>query len=435
MPMKTAMEYYEIFPKFLPADRESTLTIYPRGKHAQFEQGKKYAITVRALLECEGERKHRALDYIVLESEPDENGGFTFTHFFNGEQEHFVRVYELPIVGERPPVLVQLAVYSLYPDLYGLKPLRGDLHVHTCRSDGEESPEIVCANYRRSGFDFLAITDHELYTPSQEAIDAYKDLPIALKIFNGEEVHSPENHVHIINFGGKASVNEMFQNDPDAYYREVKEIEDALPDLGEGVDRFHYACCKWCYDKIRSVGGLAIFAHPFWRNDVYNVAEPLIRAQFKNRIFDCFELLNGMTARSNNLQVVFYQQMRAEGYDYPIVGSSDAHGTVNHDDFMWLQTVVLAKSDSYEDIVEAIMAKRSVPLEQYPNEFQRAFGEYRYVKYVQFLLEDYFPRHDELCYEEGRLMKEALLGSLEAKEMLSAIKHRTAAYLDRCYNG
>ena len=57
------------------------------------------------------------------------------------------------------------------------------------------------------------------------------------------------------------------------------------------------------------------------------------------------------------------------------------------------------------------------------------------MKYVQFLLEDYFPRHDELCYEEGRLMKEALLGSLEAKEMLSAIKHRTAAYLDRCYNG
>ena len=127
--------------------------------------------------------------------------------------------------------------------------------------------------------------------------------------------------------------------------------------------------------------------------------------------------------------------MRAEGYDYPIVGSSDAHGTVNHDDFTWLQTVVLAKSDSLEDITDAIKAKRSVALEQYPQEYQRAFGDYRYVKYVQFLLEDYFPRHDELCYEEGRLMKEALLGDTEAVAQLAVLKNRTAAYLNRCYNG
>ena len=159
------------------------------------------------------------------------------------------------------------------------------------------------------------------------------------------------------------------------------------------------------------------------------------RAQFQNRLFDCFELLNGMEARSNNLQTAFYQQMRAEGCAVPVVGSSDSHGTVNRDNFQWLETVVFAPSDSREDIIESIKAGRSTALEQYPQEYQRAFGDYRYVMYTLFLLEDYFPRHDELCYEEGRLMKEALLGDKEAVRLLAEIKDRAAAYLDRCYRG
>lgn len=434
--MKTELEYYEILPKLLPADKESTVTIYPRGRQAEFERGQKYVITVRPLTECDDRNRDRIKDYIVAETEPDERGGFTFSHVFGGEQEHYVRVYKAPIVdGGRNDKLVQLSVYSLKPDLYGLKPLRGDLHVHTFRSDGREAPEIVCANYRKAGFDFMTITDHRRFFPSLEAIDAYREIPTALKIFKGEEVHAPDNHVHIINFAGDISVNECFQADEETYYQEVRQIEAALPDLGEGVDRFVYASCKWCYDKIRSGGGLAIYAHPHWRNDVYNVSDAMSRAQFQNRLFDCFELLNGMEARSNNLQTAFYQQMRAEGCAVPVVGSSDSHGTVNRDNFQWLETVVFAPSDSREDIIESIKAGRSTALEQYPQEYQRAFGNYRYVMYTLFLLEDYFPRHDELCYEEGRLMKEALLGDKEAVRLLAEIKDRAAAYLDRCYRG
>ena len=50
----------------------------------------------------------------------------------------------------------------------------------------------MCANYRRDGFDFLAITDHGRYYPSLEAIEAYKNIPTGLKIFRGEEVHRRE---------------------------------------------------------------------------------------------------------------------------------------------------------------------------------------------------------------------------------------------------
>lgn len=40
---------------------------------------------------------------------------------------------------------------------------KGNLHAHTNRSDGDSSPEDVIAWYRRSGYAFLAITDHNRF--------------------------------------------------------------------------------------------------------------------------------------------------------------------------------------------------------------------------------------------------------------------------------
>ena len=57
------------------------------------------------------------------------------------------------------------------------------------------------------------------------------------------------------------------------------------------------------------------------------------------------------------------------------------------------------------------------------------------VKLAMFLLGDYFPVHDMLCFEEGRLMKEAVLGNKRAIELLEEVSGRTAEYLTRCYNG
>lgn len=433
----TESSYFEVFPKLLPAGEAGTIHIRPLGWHCAFAQGEHYAVTVRPLLECDDHNRDRLFDYIAApDVTPDADGGITFTHRFDGEQEHYIRVYRLPLSHEaKNEKLVQLSVYSLLPDLYALKPLRGDLHVHTRCSDGHEAPAIVAANYRRAGFDFMSITDHRKYYPSLEAINAYKDIPTGLKIFKGEEVHAPGNHVHIINFAGEISANEAFEADEEKYMREVSEIESSLPELGAGVDRFVYASCKWVYDKIRQGGGLAIFAHPFWRNDVYNVSEAMTRAQFKNRIFDAFELLNGMPQRTNNLQTAFWQQMRAEGIDVPIVGSSDSHGTINAQWFKWLSTIVFARSASREDICEAVMSHRSVAVEQFEGEYNRAFGDFRYVKYALFLLEDYFPIHDELCVEEGRLMKEAALGSARAAELLGEVCTRADEYYIRCIKG
>jgi hypothetical protein len=45
---------------------------------------------------------------------------------------------------------------------------KGNLHSHTTRSDGDSSPEQVISWYRDQGYDFLAITDHNLIVSPDE---------------------------------------------------------------------------------------------------------------------------------------------------------------------------------------------------------------------------------------------------------------------------
>ena len=91
-------------------------------------------------------------------------------------------------------------------------------------------------------------------------------------------MHTPDNHIHIINFGGSISVNGLYRQDKDLYYREVREIESSLPRLPEGVSRFEYAACLWSIEHIRQGGGLAVYCHPHWLSNVYHVRDSMTRA-------------------------------------------------------------------------------------------------------------------------------------------------------------
>lgn len=46
--------------------------------------------------------------------------------------------------------------------------MRGNLHLHTTESDGELQPQQAVDGYRKQGYDFLAITDHDVVTDMDE---------------------------------------------------------------------------------------------------------------------------------------------------------------------------------------------------------------------------------------------------------------------------
>jgi hypothetical protein len=69
---------------------------------------------------------------------------------------------------------------------------RGNLHTHTTNSDGDSPPDDVVAWYRDAGYDFLALTDHDLLTlPSDHATAAGPML-----LVHGEEITAGDVHVN-----------------------------------------------------------------------------------------------------------------------------------------------------------------------------------------------------------------------------------------------
>ena len=67
--------------------------------------------------------------------------------------------------------VVALAVLQLPPPIFSQQSLRwfrGNTHTHTNNSDGDSPPETVVDWYKKNGYDFLFITDHEHITEVEE---------------------------------------------------------------------------------------------------------------------------------------------------------------------------------------------------------------------------------------------------------------------------
>lgn len=423
--------FFDVVPRIVPANVESTVEIIPRFAHRQFKDT------------CTYELKYSPMEQIAQKSGwvPDqkimitpENGRYAFTMFFEGEQEHIISIEE--VCGDKRRAFGELHVYSLEPDLLGLRPYKGDFHMHSNRSDGVETPAYVAGACRRAGLDFMALSDHKTYEGSIEAKNAFQELPIDLRIYPGEEVHPKDNPVHIVSFGASSSITKFYQDEA-AYRAEVAVYEQKLPTLPDGVNRFQYASCLWAFDKIREHGGLGMLCHIYWVTDhKFYISTPLIGHLFESQPYDAFELISGFGSNeldrfdTNALQVARYQEERAKGKKIPICGISDTHGVENSDAFGRYYTVCFSPSPELPDLIASIKGLNSVAVEAVKGDLPRAYGPFRLVKYALFLLREVFPQHDELCFEEGRLMIQYASGDTAAVDRLRLLQGQ----VQRLYN-
>ena len=425
--MRNDNRYFDVFPRIVKTGQETTITIRPLFDHVRFA-AEPFEVVIYA---SEGGRTQTAkMPSTSLEPVPV-NGDMQVRYRFDSEQEYVL------LIGSGPRAWAEFRLYALDDDLFSRRPYKGDFHIHTIHSDGKESPAYVAGAGRRIGLDFMAITDHRTYAPSLEAIRAFEDVPIDLRLYPGEEVHPPDNPVHIINFGGSFSVNALFIDDADAYLDGVQAITDALDDFPPDTDRYTYASCVWSFDKIREGGGLAVFCHPYWfAGHRYDVPEALTTLILDRQPYDALELIGGyhpFEVESNMLQVARYNDERARGKRIPIVGVSDAHGCETGELFGWYYTVVFAPSADLPDLIQGIKDLYAVAVEALPGQTPRAHGPFRFAKYAQYLLREIFPLHDDLCVEEGRLMLAHVAGDTRAVDILRAYQGRTAALYDHLW--
>lgn len=456
------MNYYDVTPLVVPANQIAEIRIRPRFEQAAFPAAELLEILVcpNDGLGYDAEQQSNSWDNLSLEPlewHLQDDGVLVVKYFFAGEQEFNIRVEISKADNPQYKLYRSFRVYALQEDLLSLRPYKGDFHIHTSKSDGKECPCYVAARYRQEGFDFAAISDHRLYEPSQEAIDYWSKLDLDFRLYPGEEVHSPDNPVHIINFGSSFSVNELYRADEPAYRAAVAERLAEMPREVPGLNYFPVAASEWVFEQIRAGGGLAVFCHPYWYGARNMLSYGLVDAIFKRRRFDALELMGGFyrhQSRSNNFQLVRWCEESAKGNRFPVVGLSDSHGTdlfplsktsaANSEgisavesssaDLMgWYYTIVFAQENSVPDICSAIRSHNCVAVAQPHGERQEIFGDFRQVRYASFLCREYFPILRHYCQSAGNLMLDYLAGDESLAGIIKTLDARVAAFRNECF--
>lgn len=310
-----------------------------------------------------------------------ENDVLSLDISFPQEDRYLIKFF----IGET--LLETYEIYALEPDLFSLTPFKGDNHLHTYMSDGRESPMYMAAMCCLRGYDYCAITDHREYDPSLIARDYYKDTNVDFLIVPGEEVHSPDNIVHLINFGGTESVNDWWRDHEDEYRAAVAKEMESMTEPMTVKDRYCAAASNVMFDRIRMVDGVSILCHPNYIIERgFNESEDITDYLMDHRRFDALELIAGGAYEvGTQMQLSYYLNRE----NMPIVGSSDAHGCFGTKLEPGNFTIVFAEDLSVDSLKKSIRAAKTVA-----GNANKLYGDYRLVKYAYFLIENYYPAHD-----------------------------------------
>ncbi len=380
-----------------------------------------------------------------------QNGVIRVKYFFIGEQEWTIRIWtddyqahfndtatkwgwnwinKVPERGRRA------VLYSVKEDLYERRPYKCDFHAHTNRSDGAQPPAVAAACYRRRGYDVLALTDHGIYNTASEIKDSYDAFKTSFELMTAEEVHNGYNgYFHMVSLGGSYGVSRIFREEPERVKAEVAELEKTVT-VPEGLDKNEYLQRVWMYREIKKSGGLAIHVHPCWRTgDTYHCQTAMNRAIFENGLCDAFEVIGDNKTYDNNLQSMLFFEERAKGGKFAFIGATDCHDMFDEKGtFGRASTIVFADE---KGILPAIYDDYSVAVESNYGEGPRVYGEYRMIKYAQFLLRHYYPIRDSICFSQGDMMLEYFTGGAreELAELITKSESRLGKYDKEFFNG
>ena len=123
--------------------------------------------------------------------------------------------------------------------------LKGGLHCHTTRSDGQGTPEEVIRMHVEHGYDFLALTDHRKYN-----LRNFTDLPIT--ILPGMEMDRGIEGAGCVHCFHTVCVGPVEGN---GY------AQDQIFESGRVKDQFEYQAVL---DDIHAHHNLTVYCHPEW---------------------------------------------------------------------------------------------------------------------------------------------------------------------------
>ncbi len=369
-------DYFDVTPRIFPANKDAVIRISSKDKHMKLSGT--YLVMVVPQYEFEFVPfKVSKNDIISVEAV---NGDLTFSYYFKEEQ-----MYRL-IIGEETEqglgVLLRTELYALASDYYELKTFIGDFHSHTICSDGFESPEMVVDSAVKLGLDFLAVTDHNSYRGSVLASEyaTIENKPIT--IINGEEYSSSFTNMHIISLGAKQPL-------------EASEYCFHMPEECTGKSTVTYT--KELCRKIHDNGGISVMCHPLWkpfRTDGVRMDVPmsLVKELMQNNVFDAIEVVGGSPIEDNmtsQMQYTWAVSFGATADRVAYLGSTDSHCYSTDPICGKHITLVLAKTNSQADIIEAVRERRTVAMQILDDSNVLCYGTPRNCMFASFYYKNY----------------------------------------------
>lgn len=197
-------------------------------------------------------------------------------------------------------------------DQAGKQWYKGNLHTHTTRSDGRKSPEEAIELYRSAGYDFLALTDHWVWSGTEQNG--------SLLLLSGCEYNvglDPVDGIyHIAGIG-------------------MKEI----PRLDRSADLSPQAIIN----AVNGAGGLAILAHPAWSLNTPQQILPL-RGLAGAEIYNSVSDLPHNARPDSSLTI---DQLACTGCCLPCFASDDSHFYDGEEtkSFIWVQSGSCCEQD------------------------------------------------------------------------------------------
>ena len=425
---------YAVYPSIVEADKETTIHIHPLGENTRFLPNVTYTVEIRGVETCCSD--YALLPVTYYQVSPNANGDLAITHLFCDEQKHAITLkrpqedldatpcHDITHRSKRRENAdALLQVYSLHPDLYGMRCFKGEVHAHTFTSDGIQDICHTVGNYRTAGYDFLAITDHYVTLGSEQAKRLFDSAPVDMTLLLGEECHVPTEQIHAVHIGGHESVNAYFRNHPEKTEQEVSAIEASL-DLPVQIAR-----------KAREFGGLSILAHPHWIwFNTYFMASSITQQLLKDGVYDALDI----TDEEADTTVALWTEMQAQGHRISVVGCTDSHYTDANDPHHPARggyTLVFAPDRGEDNILAAIREGRSLAVNASGNP-ERIQGPYRLVKFARFLLDNYYPVYKRLCHNQGVILSEypsEAPPTPETEQLLRMLNERSEAFAHAFY--
>lgn len=197
--------------------------------------------------------------------------------------------------------------------------LKGDLHMHSTASDGENDPCTLARRAKKEGLDFIAIADHNNYCENFH-------LPVLPGLTMIPAVEWTHYKGHINFFGVKAPFDNSF----------IANSEEEMRSL---------------LNNVAENGALISLNHP------KDALCPYLWEAEEG--FHMIEVWNGPMRPANLKAAAWWHQLLLEGRRIPIVGGSDFHRDKGPVRLAHPTTFVWADTPSAEDICKALSQGRS----------------------------------------------------------------------------